>query len=418
MSTFDDAVEQRLVRYAAVDTQSDASSPTSPSTEVQLDLLRMLAEELRDIGAADVQLTDYGVVLASVPGTLGTEAPTIGFVAHADTSPDFNASAVQPVVHREYGGGDIRFRDAPDLVLSPMDSPYLACRAGDDIVTASGTTLLGADDKSGVAVIMTLAQHLIDNPDIPHGPVRIAFTCDEEIGRGVNEQLVRDFGVDFAYTLDGPERGVIEYESFSADEATIRVTGVSIHPGTAKGKLVNALTLAARIVASLPQDAMTPETTEGREGFIHVHRIDGGAAETEIKVILRDFELDGLAALGEIVRKACDEVQASEPRAKIECEIKPQYRNMRYWLEKDMRPVDLALEACRATGIEPQTVAIRGGTDGSRLTEMGIPTPNIFTGMQNLHGPLEWISVQDMAASVRVCIELVKLAARRDEEVA
>jgi len=349
-------LEDRLCRYVAIDTQSDETSTTSPSTKCQFDLLHLLADELKAMGAADVQLTDYGVVLATIPATATGDLPRIGWLAHVDTAPGFAASGVKPIVHRGYDGGDIRFPDAPDLVLSPAQSPYLAQRVGDDIVTASGTTLLGADDKAGVAIIMAAARHLLSNPSIAHGAIRIAFTPDEEIGRGVNPRLPADLGVDFAFTLDGAERGEIVYETFSADGATVKVTGVSIHPGQAKGKLVNALHLAARIVERLPQDRLTPETTEDREGFIHLHTMKGTAAEAEMKFILRDFEVDGLAAHAALLQRVCDEVQQAEPRAVIACNIDQQYRNMRYWLEKDMTPVDLAREACRRAGIEPFSI--------------------------------------------------------------
>jgi tripeptide aminopeptidase len=408
---FDAELESRLVRYAAIDTQSDEDSPTTPSTRRQFDLLELLRDELSAMGAEDVMLTGYGVVLATVPGT--APGPTIGLLAHVDTAPAFAASGVRPVVHRNYAGGPIAFPDAPDLVLSPADSPYLGTRLGHDIVTASGTTLLGADDKAGVAIIMTAARRLLADPSLRRPRLRLAFTCDEEIGRGVPEQLARDLGADFAYTLDGGAVGEIEFESFSADGAVVRIEGVSVHPGTAKGKLVNALHLAARIVQTLPQATMTPETTEGREGFLHVYEMKGTAASAEIRLILRDFEREGLAAKGALLRQVCEAVAATEPRARITCEIRPQYRNMRYWLEHDMTPVELARAACRDLGIEPVSAAIRGGTDGSRLTELGTPCPNLFTGMQEVHGPREWVSVQDMGAAVRVLLRLLARAADR-----
>jgi len=402
---FDRELEERLVRYARVDTQSDEASATGPSTDIQWVLARMLADELTQIGAADVRITDYGAVLATVPAT--AEGPVIGLLAHMDTAPQFNATGVKPVVHRGYNGGDITFADAPELRLSPENSRHLAEKLGHDIITASGTTLLGADDKAGIAIIMTLARHLLANRGIAHTGLRIAFTPDEEIGRGVDKRLPADLGADFAFTLDGGMVGEIEYESFSADGAVVRVTGVSAHPGYAKGKLVNALHLAAKIISALPQGTMLPEVTEGREGFVHCYQMGGTAAEAELRFILRDFELDGLAAKGALLRAVCDAVQAGEPRAVISVEITKQYRNMRYWLEKDMTPVELARKACEAEGIAAVSVPIRGGTDGSRLTEMGVPTPNIFTGMQEIHGPLEWVSVQDMAAAVRVLLRLV-----------
>ena len=408
---FNQELEDRLVRYASIDSQSDETSPSTPSTAIQLDLLRLLETELKEMGAAEVELTDYGVVLATVPGT--QPGPTVGFLAHVDTAPQFNATNVKPRVIKRYNGGDISFPDDPALVLSPNDHPYLAEKVGDDLVTASGTTLLGADDKAGVSIIMTMVRHLIENPDIPHGPIRVAFTPDEEIGRGVGDPLAQDIGADFAYTLDGGAVGEIEYESFSADRAVVSITGVSIHPGLAKGKMVNAAHLASKIVQTLPQATLTPEVTDEREGFIHVTDMVGGSSNMTIKLILRDFELDGLAEKGAILEQVCAAVQATEPRATITCEIYPQYRNMRYWLEKDMTPVELARDASRSVGVEPLSIPIRGGTDGSRLTELGVPTPNIFTGQQCIHGPLEWISVQDMAIATQLCLNLTQLAAKQ-----
>ena len=405
-------VTDRLIRYAAIDSQSDADSPSSPSSERQFTLLHLLVKELTAIGAAEVRLTDYGVVLATIPATVGHKTPVMGWLAHVDTAPGFAAEGVKPRVIPAWDGSPISFPDAADLVLSPAESPYLAQCVGHDLITASGTTLLGADDKAGVAIIMAAAGHLLANPQILHGKIRIAFTPDEEIGRGVDARLPADLGADFAFTLDGADRGEVVHETFSADAAVVRVTGVSIHPGQAKGKLVNALHLAARIIATLPQATQTPETTDGREGFLHVHDLKGTAAEAEIRIFLRNFERDGLAAQGALLRQVCDTVQATEPRSRISCTITEQYRNMRYWLEDDMTPVDLANAACRAAGIEPFALPIRGGTDGSRLTEKGVPTPNIFTGMQMIHGPLEWISAQDMAAAVQVCLALAELAAK------
>ncbi|WP_127903139.1 peptidase T [Solirhodobacter olei] len=406
---FNQELEERLVRYAAIDSQSDDEGAGAPSTAIQLDILRLLETELKAIGAADVTLTDYGVVLATIPGT--APGPTVGLLAHVDTAPQFNATGVKPRVVRGYNGGEITFPDDPALVLSPTEFPYLAEKVGHDIVTASGTTLLGADDKAGVAIIMTAARHMLEHPEIPHGPVRIAFTPDEEIGRGVTSQLPKDLGADFAYTFDGGAVGEIEYESFSADAAEITVAGVSIHPGQAKGKMVNAIHLASKIIATLPQATMTPEVTDAREGFIHATEMVGGSSAMKIKLIIRDFELDGLAAKGALLKQVCETVQAGEPRAQIACAIRPQYRNMRYWLENDMTPVELARDAAREMGMEPVSVPIRGGTDGSRLTEMGVPTPNLFTGMQNIHGPLEWISVQDMAQTTEFCLTLLQKAA-------
>ena len=401
-------LEERLVRYCAVDTQSDESSATQPSTAIQLRLAEMLAAELREAGAEEVTITGYGAVLATVPGT--APGPVIGLCAHMDTAPAFHATGVKPRVIRGYNGGAISYPDAP-ITLTPEHSPYLAGKVGHDIITASGTTLLGADDKAGVAIIMTAVRELLAS-GAPRPKLRVAFTPDEEIGRGVDARLPGDLGVDFAYTFDGGAVGEVDYETFSADGAKIRVEGVSTHTGTAAGKMVNALHLAAKIIELLPQATQTPEVTSGRDGFWHIHALSGSAAVAEMSIILRDFELEGLAARGAVLRQVCAAVAATEPRATISCEIRPQYRNMRYWLEKDMTPVDLAHAACRAEGIEPISNPIRGGTDGSRLTEMGVLCPNIFTGMQDIHGPLEWISVQDMAAATRVCLRLVGLAAK------
>jgi tripeptide aminopeptidase len=401
-------LETRLTRYCAIDSQSDAASRTAPSTAIQLNMARLLREELTQIGAADVQITEYGTVLATIPAT--ATGPTIGFLAHVDTAPQFNATGVKPRVIRGYNGGAISYPDNPALTLTPEISPGLTTKQGHDIVVASGLTLLGADDKAGVAVVMTAARHLLANPHIPHGKIRLAFTPDEEIGRGVDKRLPADLGADFAYTFDGGAVGEIEYESFSADGATVTIKGVSIHPGLAKGKMVNAIHLAAKIIAALPQHTMLPELTDGRDGFIHATDMTGGSSEMVLHFILRDFERAGLAEKGEILRAVCAAVQATEPRAEISCTITPQYRNMRYWLENDMTPVDLARQAARDLGIEPVSVPIRGGTDGSRLTEMGVPCPNLFTGMQEIHGPLEWVSVQDMAKATDLMLRLVEKA--------
>ncbi|MCB5408685.1 peptidase T [Pseudogemmobacter faecipullorum] len=409
MSDLISELEARLTRYCAIDSQSDAASHSQPSTAVQLDMARLLLAELEEIGASDIRLTDYGVVLATIPAT--APGPVIAFLAHMDTTPQFNATGVKPRVIRGYNGDAISFPDNPALSLTPEHSPALSARIGHDLVTASGTTLLGADDKAGIAIIMAAARRLIaEQPR--HGKIRLAFTPDEEIGRGVDPRLPADIGADFAYTFDGANPGEIEYESFSADGAVIRIKGVSIHPGWAKGKMVNAINLAAKLIAALPQATMQPEVTDGREGFIHPVEMTGGSSEIEIQLILRDFEREGLAAKGAMLRKICEAIAATEPRAEISCEITPQYRNMRYWLEQDMTPVELAHRAAKDIGLEPVSVPIRGGTDGSRLTELGLPCPNLFTGMQNIHGPLEWVSLQDMAQGVALMQGIVSRAAK------
>lgn len=402
-------LEERFIRYALIDTQSCEKSTTSPSTQKQYDLLRLLVEELTSMGAKDVTLTDYGAAIATIPATTKTDVPTIALLAHVDTAPQFSGAGVKPIVHRNYDGGEIVLPDDPAIVLSPAQFPYLSTKTGEDIVTASGTTLLGADDKAGVAIVMTVARHLLQSRELQHGPIRIGFTPDEEIGRGVHRDLPKALRADVAYTLDGTELGEIVYETFSADKADVHVQGVSIHPGHAKEKLVNALHLAAKIVDTLPHITLTPETTADRDGFIHIYEMSGTAAAAHLHFILRDFELDGLHDHGKLLQQVCATLQAAEPRARISCTITKQYRNMRYWLEKDMRPVELAREACRRVGIEPISTPTRGGTDGSRLTESGVPTPNLFTGMQNIHGPHEWVSLQDMVRATQVCLALSQL---------
>lgn len=409
MTDFAAALEARLIRYVQVDTQSDENSTSVPSTAGQWDLLRLLQQELIDLGAADIRMTEQGFLLATLSATAATgNLARIAFLAHVDTSPAFHATGVKPLVHRAYNGEPIVLPDDPSQVLSPAVHPYLGQKIGDDIITASGTTLLGADDKAGIAIIMTMAEHLLTHPEIAHGPIRICFTPDEEIGSGINHIELEDLGADVAYTLDGAELGELIDETFSADKAVVHVHGVSTHPGDAFGKMVNAWHLAATIIDTLPQHTRTPETTTNREGFIHAYQMVGSAAQAEISFILRDFEREGLASHGALLQQVCAAVAATEPRAQISCTITPQYRNMRYWLADDRRPIDTAIRAMRAVAIEPRFEPIRGGTDGSRLTERGLPTPNIFTGMQNIHGPLEWVSIQDMAHSVEVCVQLAQ----------
>ena len=403
-------LEARLIRYAEIDTQADESSATSPSTNKQYDLLNLLVEELKGIGAADVTLTSYGAVTATIAASPGCErVPTVGFLAHVDTSPGFKATGVKPIVHRAWDGSDITFPDDPELVLSASDSTYLAGKIGEDIITASGDTLLGADDKAGVAIVMEMAKYLIESPDAKHGKIRIGFTPDEEIGRGVHADFPADLGADVAYTLDGGPVGEVVYETFSADKAVVHIRGISTHPGQAKDTMVNALHLAAKIINTLPHVTLTPETTDDRQGFIHIYSMTGNSAEAELQFILRDFEEDDLKKSGDLLRNICETVLLTEPRAHITCEITSQYRNMRYWLENDMRPVELARTACERHGIDHFAFPTRGGTDGSRLTELGVPAPNLFTGMQMIHGPLEWVSVQDMIRATDVCITLAQL---------
>jgi tripeptide aminopeptidase len=401
----------RFLRYVQIDTQSDETSKTCPSTPGQLLLLEMLKRELGAMGAGDVKMTKHGYVMASIPATTRKpDVPTIAFFAHVDTSPDCSGKGVKPIVHRNYDGGALKFADNPRLVLDAATSPELSAAKGKDLVTASGTTLLGSDDKAGVAVVVTLAEELLQNTKLKHGLVRIYFTPDEEIGRGVEKLNLEMLGAEAAYTLDGGSPGEISWETFSADAAEVTINGLSTHPMEARTKgMVNAAHLAGKLLSALPRERYAPETTGGREGFIHPTRVDGRVGQTVVKFILRDFELAGLAEKRRILQGVCRGLQASEPRAAIRCRIRKQYRNMAYWLRKDMRPVALAREAFAAVGLKSYDQLVRGGTDGSRLTEMGLPTPNLFCGEHNAHGLLEWVTVQDMELAVTACTKLVEL---------
>lgn len=409
--TIDARLEERFVRYAAMDSQSADGMNVTPSTETQLELQKVLVAELEELGATDVRLTEYGIVIATIPATV-ENAPKVAFLAHVDTALDYAASGVKPIIHRNYDGTPIVLPGDSSQVLDEETAPELQTRIGDTIITSDGTTLLGADDKSGIAVIMTIVEQLVADPSLPHGPIRVCFTPDEEIGTGVAKVSLDDLDADVAYTLDGDQLGDVTYESFSADKARVQISGVSIHPGKAKGRLVNALTLAAKLLNLLPQHTRTPETSEEREGFIHLTKMNGSSAYVEMQFILRDFERAGLKAHGEALQAAVSAMAKLEPRATLKCEITKQYRNMRYWLEDDMRPADLAMEAVRHAGMEPRVAPIRGGTDGSQLTERGLPTPNLFAGIHNAHGPLEWTSIHEMVKALETCLHLVKLWAK------
>ena len=399
-------VLERFLRYVQVDTQSDEDSDTYPSTAKQLDLGKMLAEELREIGVEDVELTKHGYVFGTLPGSAG---PTVGLIAHLDTSADEVGTNVKPQVIRDYDGSDIVLPGDPRKVLRPSENPILAERTGHDIVTTDGTTLLGADDKAGVAEIMGAVAYLAAHPEIGHAPIRVGFTVDEEVGRGVDHFDIDEFGADFAYTLDGSEIGRIDDETFAASEVRIRIEGHSVHPGTSKGKMVNAVKLAARIIERLPQNDRSPETTEGREGFIHPTRIAGTTAEAELRFIARDFDSKKLGEHEQLLRKLADDLAAEEPRAEVTVTVEEGYRNMKEFLDADPAVTEAADEAVRRAGIEPWREPIRGGTDGAMLSARGLLTPNIFTGAHQFHSVLEWASVQDMAASAATIVELVKL---------
>jgi tripeptide aminopeptidase len=395
---------ERLVRYAQVWTTSDPDSPSAPSTERQLDLSRILLDELHALGL-DAELSDAGIVYATLPGN--TDAPTIGLVAHVDTSPDVSGENVKPQIFR-YEGGAHALPGDPSQVLDPEEWPELANHVGHELISSDGTTLLGADDKAGVAEVMTSVAYLVRNPDLPHGTVKVAFTPDEEVGRGVDNFDVEGFGAEVAYTLDGSTAGEVQNETFSALEARVRFRGRAVHPGYAKDILVNAIRLAADFVAALPRE-VSPERTEERDGFIHPTRIEGDAENVEVRMILRDFDNDKLERYAELVRETAEKIGGAE------VEVRRQYSNMKDYLDAVPRAVELADEAVRRAGLEPARSLVRGGTDGSRLSEFGLPTPNIFTGGQQYHSQREWVCVADMGTAAETIVHLVQLWAERAE---
>jgi len=399
-------VLERFLRYARIDTQAAEDSQTYPSTAKQLELSRLLVEELREIGLEDVELNEYGYVLATLPGTPG--APVIGLIAHVDTTPDSPGAGVTPIVHEDYAGGPIVLPGDPSQVLDPAEESELAARVGHDIVTSDGRTLLGADDKAGVAEIMTAVAHLHGTSE-PRANVRIAFTVDEEVGRGVEHFDVEAFGAEAAYTLDGSGLAELEIETFSARQVKVFIRGRGVHPGTAKGKLVNALKLAADLVASLPQGSLSPETTEGREGFVHPTRLTASAEQAVVTFIVRDHDDALLDAHTRLLQGLAAAIEAREPRAQVTVEMQETYANMRGAIEQHPHVVTAAEEAIRRQGLVPVRSLIRGGTDGARLSAMGLPTPNLFTGGQNYHSRREWASVQDMAAAAATVVELVRV---------
>ena len=402
----------RFLRYVRIDTQSQRDRTSSPSTRGQLDLGRVLAAELQEAGLDDVHLDENGYVRGTLAANGGNGAgEVIGLIAHMDTSPDAPGHGVEPIVHHSYDGGVIEL-PREGTVLDPDAMPELAEKIGHDIVTGSGDTLLGADDKAGVAEIMAGVAHLAAHPELPRPTLRVAFTPDEEIGEGATLFDIERFGARCAYTLDGSDIGELQDETFSAVEAILTVRGVEVHPGQATGKLVNALRLAAQIVAALPSDSLTPETTADREGFIHPVEFTGTAAKAEIRFILRDFDDDLLERHVALLEQTAGQVTATEPRARLELAVRNQYRNMRRVLSEVPDVTDAAEAAIRAEGVQPIRRPIRGGTDGSRLSEMGLPTPNIFTGGHEYHSVREWASVQDMAAAAAVVVRLAEVWSR------
>ena len=401
-------VLDRFLRYVTIDTRADEASTSCPSTPGQLVLQQRLADELRAIGLSDVEVDANGYLMATVPATVTGSVPTIGFIAHVDTSPEMSGTGVKPIVHRAWDGSDIVLPDDPTAVLRAREQPDLAAQIGHDIVTASGTTLLGADDKAGVAAIVAAVDHLVAHPEIPHGPIRIGFTPDEEIGRGANRFDVARFGAAFAYTLDGGSVGELEYESFSADVMLITFLGFNTHPGYAKGRMVNAIKAAACFVDRLPPRRLSPETTDGYEGYVHPYQMDASVDRTTVRVLLRDFVTSGLRDQQALI-EALARTVAAETGTRVEFEVREQYRNMREVLDQHPDVVERAREAIRRAGLTPVEKPIRGGTDGSRLSFMGLPTPNLFAGEHNFHSRLEWTSRQDLEAAVRVVVELARI---------
>ena len=400
----------RFLRYVTIDTRSDERSSSLPSTPGQLDLQRLLVSELNAIGSTDVELDANGYVTATVPATSAKAGvPVVGFIAHVDTSPEMPGAGVKPIVHRAYDGRDLILPDDPSLVLRLSEQPDLSDQMGHDIVTASGTTLLGADDKAGVAEIVAAAEHLIRHPDIRHGKIRIAFTPDEEVGRGANRFDVERFGAACAYTLDGGSRGELEIESFSADAMTVSFHGFNTHPGYAKGRMVNAVRIAGEFIAALPADRLSPETTDGYDGQLHPYVVDASVERTSVRVLVRDFQTEGLKEKETLVEELARAVVARHPGARLDIAITESYRNMREVLDQHPDVVERAKEAIRLAGLDVRMKPIRGGTDGSRLSFMGLPTPNLFAGEHNFHSRLEWVSAQDMDKAVEVIVNLCRL---------
>ncbi|QHV97697.1 peptidase T [Spirosoma endbachense] len=400
----------RFLRYVQIDTQSDPQSATNPSTEKQKDLSRILIQELTEMGLTDVELDEWGYVYATIPATTEkTNVPTICFCSHVDTSPDVTGAGVKPIIHYNWNGADIILPDDATQVIRVADHPDLRHQLGNDIITASGTTLLGADNKAGVAEIMDAAQYLLTHPEVKHGRIRLLFTPDEEVGRGTEKVDIQKLGADFGYTIDGEALGTLEDETFSADAVRITIQGVSTHPGFAKGKLENALKIAADLLATLPKNALSPETTEGKEGFVHPTRFEGNQDQAVLEFIIRDFTEVGLQEKETYLQNKLNDVLANYPGSSAKLVVKEQYRNMKEVLDQHAAVVDNALEAIRRAGLSAERRSIRGGTDGSRLSFMGLPCPNIFAGEHAFHSRLEWVSVQDMHKAVEVIVNLAQV---------
>lgn len=407
--TFSHTVTERFLRYVTIDTQSDPESPSSPSTEKQKDLGRVLAAELKAMGIADAHLDDYGYVYGTIPANTTKSVPVICFCSHMDTSPDVTGKNVKPQMVTNYRGGDITLPGDTSQVIRFAEHPALKNQIGNDIITTDGTTLLGADNKAGVAEIMDAAHFFINNPDVKHGTIKILFTPDEEIGRGVDNVDLKKLGADFGYTMDGESAGCVEDETFSADGATITINGVSAHPGYAKGKMEHAIKIAAAIVERLPREGCSPETTSGKQGFLHPIGIDGALEQATLSFIVRDFTEEGLKEKEVLLDTIVKDVMKDYPRSTYTFEVKEQYRNMKQVIDRHPHILEYATEAIRRAGLRPMRTAIRGGTDGSRLSFMGLPCPNIFAGEHAFHSRLEWVSRQDMEKAVQTIVHLAMI---------
>jgi tripeptide aminopeptidase len=409
LANYHHSAADRFMQYVQIDTQSDPTSPSQPSTEKQKDLSRILVQELLAIGISDAELDEHGYVYATIHATTDKDVPVLCFCSHVDTAPDCSGKGVKPILHKSYDGSDIALPDDASVVITTKEHPYLLQRLGDDIITASGTTLLGADDKAGVAIIMDLAAYLIQHPEIKHGKIRILFTPDEEVGRGVAAVNMEKLGAHFGYTLDGGERGHLEGETFSADAAVVTFQGISAHPGYAKDKMVHAIKVASAFVDMLPKDEWCPEVTEGMQGFVHPVSIEGGLEKATVQFIVRDFDTAMLAVHEQRLRDIAALTIAEFPGSTMTFTVKEQYRNMKEILDGCPQVMDYAEEAMQRAGINVQRMSIRGGTDGSRLSFMGLPCPNIFTGEMGIHSRQEYVSVQDMENAVETLVHLARI---------
>lgn len=398
----------RFLKYVTIDTQSDENSTSFPSTEKQKDLSRLLVDELLALGVKDAAMDEWGYVTGTVPGNTTKNVPVIGFISHVDTSPAVSGANVKPMIHKNYQGGDIPL-PMDGQVIRAEDNEDLTTMIGFDIITSDGSTLLGADNKAGVAEIMDAVKYLMTHPEVKHGDIKICFTPDEEIGKGTFKFDVKKFGAQYAYTVDGQTRGEVESETFSADMVTLKFIGRNIHPGYAKGKMINSMKIAARFIESLPKDRLSPESTEGREGYVHVVTMEGTEEETTLRIIIRDFIDEKLKEYEDMLQALAESTIAQFPGARMDFKVHEQYRNMRYILKDHPQVTDYAVDAMKALNIEPRMMPIRGGTDGSRLSFMGLPTPNIFAGEHSFHSKTEWVAIQDMEMAVRVIVKIAQI---------